>query len=84
MVTDLADVTLRRRHPVLPRLETVHNPGMTPDAYRVKWGLPRQYPMVAPNYAARRSELAKSIGLGTGGKGGDAAALALGKGAKKA
>ena len=38
--------------------------GMTPDEYRAKWGLPRDYPMVAPNYAAARSELAKSMGLG--------------------
>lgn len=38
--------------------------GLTPDAYRAKWGLPSDYPMVAPNYAASRSELAKSIGLG--------------------
>jgi len=38
--------------------------GMTPDEYRAKWGLPGDYPMVAPNYAARRSALAKSIGLG--------------------
>jgi predicted transcriptional regulator len=38
--------------------------GMTPDEYRQKWDLPRDYPMVAPNYAARRSELAKRIGLG--------------------
>ena len=38
--------------------------GMTPDQYRAKWDLPRDYPMVAPNYAAKRSELAKSIGLG--------------------
>ena len=37
---------------------------MTPEAYRAKWGLPRDYPMVAPNYAARRSTLAKQIGLG--------------------
>jgi predicted transcriptional regulator len=37
---------------------------LTPDQYREKWGLPRSYPMVAPNYAARRSALAKSIGLG--------------------
>ncbi len=37
---------------------------LTPEAYREKWGLPRDYPMVAPNYAAKRSELAKSIGLG--------------------
>jgi predicted transcriptional regulator len=38
--------------------------GMTPDEYRAKWNLPSDYPMVAPNYAAARSELAKSIGLG--------------------
>ncbi len=37
---------------------------MTPDAYRQKWGLPPDYPMVAPNYAAARSSLAKSMGLG--------------------
>src|ERR1700733_3919152 len=37
---------------------------MTPDDYRAKWGLPRHYPMVAPNYAARRSAIAKKIGLG--------------------
>ena len=41
---------------------------MTPDQYRQRWGLPSDYPMVAPEYAARRSELAKSIGLGRGGK----------------
>jgi predicted transcriptional regulator len=38
--------------------------GMTPDEYRIKWNLPGDYPMVAPNYAAQRSELAKSMGLG--------------------
>ena len=38
--------------------------GMTPDEYRAKWGLPRDYPMVAPSYAKARSELAKSMGLG--------------------
>ena len=38
--------------------------GMTPTEYRRKWGLPGDYPMVAPSYAARRSELAKKIGLG--------------------
>ncbi len=37
---------------------------MSPDEYRQKWGLPLDYPMVAPEYAARRSELAKKIGLG--------------------
>lgn len=39
--------------------------GMTPDEYRTKWGLPADYPMVAPNYAEQRRSLAKSIGLGT-------------------
>ena len=38
--------------------------GMTPEQYRAKWNLPNDYPMVASNYAARRSELAKKIGLG--------------------
>lgn len=38
--------------------------GLTPDAYRAKWGLPASYLMVAPNYAATRSTLAKSSGLG--------------------
>ena len=38
---------------------------MTPDDYRQKWGLPADYPMVAPNYARQRSRLAKEIGLGT-------------------
>jgi predicted transcriptional regulator len=38
--------------------------GMTPDQYRAKWGLPPGYPMVASNYAATRSALAKKIGLG--------------------
>ena len=38
--------------------------GLTPDQYRAKWSLPPDYPMVAPNYAARRSELAKRIGFG--------------------
>lgn len=38
---------------------------MTPDQYRAKWGLPADYPMVAPNYAEQRRTLAKKIGLGT-------------------
>ena len=38
--------------------------GMTPEQYRAKWNLPSTYPMVAPNYAAERSELAKNMGLG--------------------
>ena len=39
---------------------------MTPDEYRVKWGLAPDYPMVAPKYAEQRSEFAKKIGLGRG------------------
>jgi len=38
--------------------------GMSPEEYRAKWGLPADYPMVAPNYAAQRSEMAKTSGLG--------------------
>lgn len=37
---------------------------LSPEAYREKWGLPHDYPMVAPNYAAARSDLAKRMGLG--------------------
>src|SRR3954452_5185579 len=43
-------------------LRTVYD--LTPDQYRAKWGLPADYPMVAPNYAAARSEMAKSMGFG--------------------
>jgi len=43
-------------------LRTVYD--LTPDQYRAKWGLPADYPMVAPNYAAARSELARSTGFG--------------------
>jgi predicted transcriptional regulator len=45
-------------------LRTTYN--LTPDEYRAKWGLPADYPMVAPNYAAQRSAFAKEIGLGRG------------------
>ena len=48
-------------------LQSAH--GATVDAYRERWGLKPDYPMVAPAYAARRSELAKTIGLGTRGRG---------------
>lgn len=41
---------------------------MTPEEYRERWGLPSDYPMVAPNYAKQRSRLAKDIGLGTTSK----------------
>ncbi len=48
---------LLRRH-----LKTAYN--MTPQEYRERWGLPAEYPMVAPNYANHRSSLARRIGLG--------------------
>ena len=44
-------------------LRTAYN--MTPEEYRDRWGLPADYPMVAPNYAVQRRDLAKKIGLGT-------------------
>ena len=56
-------------------IRTAHD--MTPQQYRDYWGLPYDYPMVAPNYAKQRSELAKALGLGQLRKGG-------GKAAKKA
>ena len=43
---------------------------MTPDDYRAKWNLPKDYPMTAPAYAEKRRALAKEIGLGTKGRGG--------------
>jgi predicted transcriptional regulator len=46
-------------------LSTAH--GMTPDEYRARWSLPSDYPTVARNYSARRSELAKALGLGRRG-----------------
>ncbi len=42
------------------------NYGLSPEEYRKRWGLPADYPMVAPNYARRRSDFAKQIGLGRG------------------
>jgi len=41
---------------------------LSPEQYRARWGLPRDYPMVAPNYAQARSDLAKQMGLGQGGR----------------
>jgi predicted transcriptional regulator len=43
--------------------------GMTPEEYRLRWNLPPDYPMVAPNYAKARSDLAKRMGLGLGRRG---------------
>ncbi len=55
---DGKQLKMLRRH-----LKTAY--GMTPDQYRERWGLPPDYPMVAPRYAQHRSSLAKKIGLGT-------------------
>ena len=55
------------------------NFGMTPDEYRAKWNLPKDYPMVAPNYAEKRRELAKQSGLGTKGRGGGRKPAARGR-----
>ena len=44
---------------------------MTPEDYRAKWGLPDDYPMIAPAYSAQRSEIARTIGLGKGGRRGE-------------
>ena len=49
---------------------------MSPEQYRAKWGLAKDYPMVAPNYAQARSNLAKQMGLGQGGRKAAAAAAA--------
>ena len=56
--------------------------GLTPEQYRAKWNLPADYPMVAPNYAAQRSALAKKIGLGQFRKSGGAAKRKPGRPAK--
>ena len=47
-------------------LRTKYN--LSPEDYRAKWGLAKDYPMVAPNYAKARSDLAKQMGLGQGGR----------------
>ena len=52
----------RKQKTLKRHLMTSH--GLTPDAYRAKWNLPADYPMVAPNYAAQRSAMAVQIGLG--------------------
>lgn len=53
--------TMLRRH-----LTTAH--GLTPDAYRARWKLPRDHAMTAPAYSERRSTMAKDLGLGRGGR----------------
>ena len=57
----------KRQKTLKRRLETVHR--MTPDQYRKDYGLPVTYPMVSSDYSERRREMAKTIGLGTRGRG---------------
>lgn len=45
--------------------------GLTVDEYKAKWGLPKDYPTVSPNYSEARSQMAKALGLGKGGRGGN-------------
>lgn len=63
----IIDLFTGKRFKSLKRhLRTRHN--MSPEDYRAYWGLPSDYPMVAPNYAKSRSDLAKKMGLGQGGR----------------
>jgi predicted transcriptional regulator len=55
-----------KRYKTLRRHLTVR--GLTPDEYKAKWGLPKDYPLVSANYSAARSAMAKTIGLGQLGK----------------
>ncbi len=57
-------ISLENGKPYRSLMRHLTKHGLTPEAYRAKWGLPPSYPMVAPNYAKRRSELAKALGLG--------------------
>ncbi len=63
-VTPDAIISLEDGKPYLMLKRHLTALGMTPDQYRAKWNLPAEYPMVAPNYSARRSQFAKQIGLG--------------------
>ncbi|GJD54100.1 Transcriptional regulatory protein ros [Methylobacterium crusticola] len=65
-VTPDAIISLEDGKPYKSLKRHLNSRGLTPEQYRQKWSLPHDYPMVAANYAAQRSELAKSIGLGQG------------------
>jgi predicted transcriptional regulator len=68
-VTPDAIISLEDGKPYKSLKRHITKLGMTPQQYREKWGLPKDYPMVAASYAARRSELAKTMGLGQKRKG---------------
>jgi predicted transcriptional regulator len=63
-VTPDAIISLEDGKPYKTLARHLAGRGLTPEQYRRKWGLPANYPMTAPNYAAQRSELAKKNGLG--------------------
>ncbi len=63
-VTDAHLISLEDGKPYQALKRHLTKFGMTPAEYRAKWGLPTDYPMVSPAYARKRSELAKSMGLG--------------------
>jgi predicted transcriptional regulator len=68
-VTPDAIISLEDGKPYKSLKRHITKLGMTPQQYREKWGLPKDYPMVAASYAAKRSELAKNMGLGQKRKG---------------
>ncbi len=68
-VTPDAIISLEDGKPYKSLKRHITKLGMTPQQYREKWGLPKDYPMVAAAYAAKRSELAKNMGLGQKRKG---------------
>ncbi|ACL63204.1 MucR family transcriptional regulator [Methylobacterium nodulans] len=69
-VTPDAIISLEDGKPYKSLKRHLRTHGLTPERYRAKWGLPLDYPMVAANYAAQRSELAKNSGLGRKGAAG--------------
>jgi predicted transcriptional regulator len=71
-----------KKYKTLKRHLTTH--GTTFEEYKAKFGLPKDYPTVSPNYSAQRSEMAKALGLGQGGRGGAKAPAAKGGKGKKA
>ncbi len=72
----------RKQKTLKRHLENAH--GMTPDQYRADYGLPRDYPMVAPEYSKKRSAMAHAIGLGRKSKDGEGEAPAAGRGRGRA
>lgn len=75
----------RKQKTLKRHLQSAHN--MTPDQYRTDYGLPRDYPMVAPEYSKKRSEMANAIGLGRrrgGASGGEAEGQGGGRGKGRA